>query len=88
MKYTPGPWEASRWRVCAGVGVGQRISVICDVGTNLKSRTPENEANARLIAAAPDLLAALKGVLRVADRDTIEFDAARAAIAKAIGNES
>ena len=44
------------------------------------------EANARLIAAAPDLIAALKGVLRVADRATDEFDAARAAIAKAEGN--
>lgn len=42
------------------------------------------EADAHLIAAAPDLLAALRGVLRVADRQTIEFDAARAAIAKAI----
>lgn len=40
-------------------------------------------ANARLIAAAPELLAALKGVLRVADRQTDEFDAARAAITKA-----
>lgn len=36
-----------------------------------------------LYDAAPDLLAALKGVLRVADRATDEFDAARAAIAKA-----
>jgi hypothetical protein len=36
-----------------------------------------------LIAAAPDLLAALQGVVRVADRTTSEFDAARAAIAKA-----
>lgn len=35
--------------------------------------------------AAPDLLAALEGVLRVADRKTVEFDAARAAIAKARG---
>lgn len=33
----------------------------------------------------PDLLAALKGVVRVADRATVEFDAARAAIAKAEG---
>jgi hypothetical protein len=41
------------------------------------------KANARLIAAAPELLEALKGVLRVADRKTDEFDAARAAIAKA-----
>lgn len=32
-----------------------------------------------------ELLAALKGVVRVADRKTAEFDAARAAIAKAEG---
>lgn len=32
-----------------------------------------------------ELLAALKGVVRVADRQTAEFDAARAAIAKAEG---
>jgi hypothetical protein len=36
-----------------------------------------------LLRAAPDLLAALQGVLRVADRATDEFYAARAAIAKA-----
>jgi hypothetical protein len=42
-------------------------------------------ANAQLIAAAPDLLDALKGVVRVADRATVEFDAARAAIIKAEG---
>lgn len=34
------------------------------------------------------LLEALKGVLRVADRKTDEFDAARAAIAKAEGEEA
>lgn len=45
----------------------------------------ELAANARLIAAAPELLEALQGVLRVADRKTDEFDAARAAIAKALG---
>lgn len=43
--------------------------------------------DARLMAAAPDLLAALEGVLRVADRKTDEFDAARAAIAKATGSQ-
>lgn len=42
-------------------------------------------ANANLMAAAPELLEALEGVLRVADRETDEFDAARAAIAKATG---
>lgn len=45
-------------------------------------------ANALLIAAAPELLEALKGVVRVADRKTREFDAARAAIAKAEGKAS
>lgn len=44
-----------------------------------------NEDDARLIAAAKDLLAALKGVVAVADRRTTEFDAAHAAIAKAEG---
>jgi hypothetical protein len=33
----------------------------------------------------PEMLAALEGVVRVADRATVEFDAARAAIAKARG---
>lgn len=47
--------------------------------------TREDYFNACLIAAAPELLEALKGVVRVADRETDEFIAARAAIAKAEG---
>lgn len=50
-----------------------------------KEREDEMRANGNLFAAAPDLLAALRGVLRVADRATDEFDAARAAIFKATG---
>lgn len=38
---------------------------------------------ARLFAAAPELLEALKKVVAIADRDTVEFDEARAALAKA-----
>lgn len=53
-KHTPGPWEASRWRVCKL----EPLKVICDTAHNQRTRTPENEANAKLIAAAPDLLAA------------------------------
>lgn len=45
----------------------------------------EGKANLRLIAAAPELLDALEAVVRVADRNTDEFIAARAAIAKAKG---
>lgn len=33
--------------------------------------------------AVPDLIKALEGVVRVADRNTVEFTAARAALAKA-----
>lgn len=47
----------------------------------------EQEANARLIAAAPELLEALKGMLVVANlfTDSPYHEAARAAIAKAEG---
>lgn len=42
------------------------------------------EEHKRLKQINADLLEALKGVLRVADRDTHEFDLARAALAKAV----
>jgi hypothetical protein len=48
-------------------------------------RHAENEAVGHTLAAAPRLLAALKGVIRVADRATDEFDEARAAIAACEG---
>lgn len=39
----------------------------------------------QIATALDELLEALKGVVRIADRKTVEFDAARAAIAKADG---
>jgi len=48
-----------------------------------RSNAKAGEADARLIAAAPELLAALRAVVAVADRKTDEFDMARAAMAKA-----
>jgi hypothetical protein len=47
---------------------------------------PEQEANARLISAAPELLEALKAVIAISDRSHDAWDAAKAAIAKAEGN--
>lgn len=59
--FTLGPWQqVSPWRVCNVSADGREIKVICDTGTNQASRTIENAANARLIAAAPELLEALK----------------------------
>lgn len=100
-KHTPGPWwpildSAKSWTVLThrdnevgsdrGIGDPDGAAICVSIGDHTEARTRGNEhANACLIAAAPDLLEALKGVLRVADRATDEFDAARAAIAKAEG---
>lgn len=63
------------------------------VGDRTEARTSGNEAaNARLIAAAPDLLAALRSVLNYANLGAYEradaMQAARTAIAKATGEET
>jgi len=79
-KHTPGPWEV----VHHGNGTGSREWAVCPKGSLQGIAIWLTEADARLMAAAPDLLEALQGVLRVADRKTVEFDAARAAIAKAL----
>lgn len=86
VKHTPGPWVANNqhagptvWRVESDAS-GYPNDGWC-VADALHG--PEAEANARLIAAAPDLLEALLGVVAVADRATTEFDAARAIIRRA-----
>lgn len=65
-KFTPGPWKAHKWRVVDTQGPdGICTMVICDTANNLRTRTPENESNARLIAAAPELYASLKEFLAI-----------------------
>ena len=63
MTHTPGPWQArdglSKWNVTT-VGAPRTFN-ICAINTD---RT-EQEANARLIAAAPDMLRALKDIMRL-----------------------
>lgn len=82
-QHTPGPWETSSnsdgdWDVCGPDG-GDMIADLkgCD----------NAEANARLIAAAPELLAALKGAEQIISVSDGHWQAAlekiRAAIAKA-----
>ncbi len=61
-KHTPGPWYHRRWQAGAGENVyaehnGKHIAqIFCVLAGD------ENEANARLIAAAPDMLACCKEV--------------------------
>ena len=61
--HTPGPWRQDDSRM----GFGSRVwdaegSRVCDVDNDLRE-PHENAANARLIAAAPDLLEAAKALV-------------------------
>ena len=104
-KHTPGPWH---WDSDAVKGdtlmrVRYRVTTIGKTVTQCyySSADPQSEWDARLIAAAPDLLNALNSLLRHAERvndvmaeevgvrfvDTGPLDMARAAIARATGGE-
>jgi hypothetical protein len=100
--HTPGPWRAippeeqgSHFRSwIVGRGTATLVSVM-----NASGATAYNEADARLIAAAPDLLMALEDAVHLFEQCQpyladarvsslpvrISLDAARAAIAKARG---
>jgi hypothetical protein len=82
--HAPGPWfEGTGW---IGQGIrGQSQRVICRIDGYPYGET---EANARLIAAAPDLLEACKDLLTWHGPDTPQsvLDSARATIRKANGD--
>lgn len=81
-KHTPGPWHAAN---------GCQIRSAKDqIAKAWMMRNGEGLANARLIAAAPELLEALAEIVSAADGagwDQLDpsFSKARAAIAKAKG---
>ena len=89
-KHTPGPWSVT-WGTAQGgeghhimdsTGIDNGLSIVAVVGFHDDSEG-ETKANARLIAAAPDLLAALKMALEAPDDDRSWEDDAIAAIKKA-----
>lgn len=53
------------------------------IGADQITDFPIDRNDAYIMAAAKDMLLALEAVVSVADRATVEFDMARAAIAKA-----
>lgn len=86
--HTPGPWQDGSLGLvtdCSGPEPIYSRQIALVKARQYPDYTAEEKANLRLIAAAPSLLKALEGVLRVADRATDEFDAARAALARARG---
>ena len=103
MKHTPGPWVADLETYPIMVRSQSETWPLVDELGNAEGRTGvfiantgDNKANARLIAAAPDLLEALKVILRdhmaVHGVGDLEMQPAlfqaRAAIAKATGGEA
>ena len=90
-EFTPGPWrvelgsdkrewgyvrcDLGRNATCKGIAVA-RVTRICGA---------HSEANARLIAAAPDLYAALHALVNCVEPSPARWELARAAIAKAEG---
>ena len=97
LSHTPGPWHTgSTIRTVIFAPDGYAIA---DAKTFHNMRQADTKANARLIAAAPDLLAALHAIMLRAVRQQANggglhdfqdcsracADTARAAIAKATG---
>lgn len=93
--HTPGPWKVAddKWTLAARPWSGA-IAVVADDGSEAppilfwSTRGGDEVANARLIAAAPELLAALTVVLDEFDRGvslSTTRAKAQAAIAKATG---
>lgn len=65
-KHTPGPWKVfytTNGQTIIGIGEAAGAEGITDPQFGLWRSGKEREANARLIAAAPDMLAALKAIL-------------------------
>ncbi len=77
--FTPGPWSADKWAPGYSVSAPASQYTICSlVGCN------NDAANARLIASAPELLAALKAIVAalsqpVQSTDISEADRSRLA---------
>ena len=84
-KHTPGPWHLGKEGYYFQSVRDQNEHITADV--NITRSDGEGGANARLIAAAPDLLAALESMIAKIDADKLPISCsiARAAIARARG---
>lgn len=100
-QHTPGPWIWQHWP--DGVDAVAQASTLGTIATIQSGAfADEDQANARLIAAAPDLLEACKKLIEWDDREKDHaidfwarvglckeaFEAMRAAVTKADGSAS
>lgn len=95
-KHTPGPWRVGTPgpNGCYSVGTTKGLmTAMVAHSINMADQREQAEGDARLIAAAPELLAALISLLAMCERQTdfnddgdgAMFEHCRAAIAKATG---
>lgn len=97
-KWTPGPWnypehpKGVSTLIYAELGGNPEAFPVASATYGVPDE--ERKANARLIAAAPELLEALEDCVAVMDRELAglkaiqpELSSARAAISKAIGDQ-
>ena len=95
-KHTPGPWYADKiedrnaYNVFPHGATSALLTVAGPVHDGAHAYALAAEANARLIAAAPELLEALRGLLSncceiLGEKRTAEMENAHAVIAKALG---
>lgn len=101
--HTPGPWAIAQAFAEHGLTMNdgsiplmagdQRVALIDYIGDapqrkRYRAESPERDANARLIAAAPDMLKALKFVVSFfGDTEAPPCFRARAVIARATGEQ-
>lgn len=99
-KHTPGPWWVGHHaitgvfaeRKAGTISIREAVVASCggfSTNTDQGEHCAENEANARLIAAAPDLLEAAKMYVgsRGSAQGRVALSLLRAAIAKATGED-
>ena len=92
MRYTtPGPWHMYELHPGIEINAETRDGIaMVNLDDTDEDALAETEANARLIAAAPDLLEACKSLLssrQESDEEMAAFKAMRAAVAKAEEDE-
>ena len=70
-KYTPGPWTVDESHINGAINAGKRHVALANFynchDEEMRVTREQQEANAQLISAAPDLLESLKEILPIAE---------------------
>jgi hypothetical protein len=90
MSHTPGPWQLTDYSAFEICSYDHKViaSIIQMESQTYDKDRNQQKANARLIAAAPELLAMLKRAVEASSHDYSWLGDAYAAIAKAEGVQS